>query len=158
MYYGAIAVGDSLFPGIPEKPTDTSQIALSGEGKHKATGDPTTLVPFMPLHTGLMTSAPLDVPCLLCSEQGSPFYSFTFSCPSVFTSRGPEVQCSRLAQMHSCRFAGMDNTYVLMCPPSLVWDTLMPESCMLLIWNPNLVGILNVWVAISTVTLQSLPS
>ena len=66
MYCGTIAVRGSLFPGIPEKPTDTSQIALSGEGKHDGTCDPTTLVPFVSLHTGLMTSAPSDVPCLLC--------------------------------------------------------------------------------------------
>ena len=66
MYRGAIAVGGSLSPGIPEKPTDTSQIALSGEGKHEGTCDPTTLVPFVPLNTGLMMSAPPDVPCLLC--------------------------------------------------------------------------------------------
>lgn len=57
MYWGVITVGGSLFPGVPEKPTDTSQIALSGEGKRKGTDDPTTLVSFVPIHIGLMTSS-----------------------------------------------------------------------------------------------------
>lgn len=65
MNSGVIVVGGSLFPGVPEKPTDTSQIAQSGEGKHEATCDLTTMsicaTPYW-----LMTSVPLNVPCLLC--------------------------------------------------------------------------------------------
>lgn len=102
VYWGARAVGGFLFPGVPEKPTDTSQIALSGEGKCKV-----IQAPLSHLHHSILVQwHPVSLlwnwvipEALILPEQGTLFYSFGFLLPlSLFISGGSEARCWNLSR------------------------------------------------------------
>lgn len=108
-------VGGSVFPGVPEKPTDTSQIAQSGEGKHEATCDLTTMsICATPLAYDI-SSPKCSLPALLWSQvilRGpGPFWARTpfplpqlspAPCLHIRRTRDTMLQAGPEAQLQVC--------------------------------------------------------